>query len=143
MAYLPWDKDPTTMQRPPDRRLKASAAEGGQEFVEGDGSEAGGGVGHGVGENEDAVVDEGTAGVDDVGHVAFAFVGGGTEERFFQASDDARGIASVSMGEPQLPSWVNSHGSAGRMMTRDSYQKYGLSENMRWMFSPSWRPSMA
>ena len=51
--------------------------------------------------------------------------------------------ASVSMGEPQLPSWVNSQGCAGRTMTCDSYQKWGWSENIRWMLTPSCRLSMA
>ena len=40
-------------------------------------------------------MDEGAAGVDDVGHVAFAFVGGGSEERFFEAADDTRGVVAV------------------------------------------------
>lgn len=60
-----------------------------EEFFEGEGGEAGGGVGDGVGEDEGAVVDEGAAGVDDVGDVAFAFVGVGTKQGFFEAADDA------------------------------------------------------
>jgi hypothetical protein len=75
--------------RLPCRGLELLGAEGVEEFFEGEGGEAGGGVGDGVGKNEVAVVDEGAAGVDDVGDVAFALVGGGAEEGFFEAADDA------------------------------------------------------
>ena len=44
-----------------------------------------------VGEDEVWTVDHGAATEDDIGHIAFAFVGGGAEEGFAQATNDARG----------------------------------------------------
>ena len=40
-------------------------------------------------------VDHGAATVDDIRHIAFAFVGGGAEEGSAQAADDARGVVEV------------------------------------------------
>lgn len=40
-------------------------------------------------------MDHGAAAVDDIGHIAFAFVGGGAEEGFAQAADDARGVVEI------------------------------------------------
>ena len=63
--------------------------------MEFDGGKAGGGVGNGVGHDEYAVVNEGAAGVDDIGHVAVALVEGGAEEGFFETSDNPGGIIAV------------------------------------------------
>ena len=38
--------------------------------------------------------------------------------------------AGVSIGEPQFPIWMNSHGSVGRSRICDSYQKCRSSEYM-------------
>jgi hypothetical protein len=89
-------------------RLGSVAAQGVEEFAQRNGGEAGGGVGDGVGKDEDAVVDEGAAGIDDVGHVAFALVGGGAEEGLFETPDDARGIVAVKEGGADA---VFAHGS--------------------------------
>lgn len=63
--------------------------------MEVDGGKAGGGVGNGVGHDKDAMVNEGAAGVDDIGHVAVTFVGSGPEEGLWEAPDDTGGIIAV------------------------------------------------
>ena len=39
--------------------------------------------------------------------------------------------ASVSIGEPQLPSWTNSQGYVGLAISSLLYQKWGMSEYIR------------
>ena len=39
--------------------------------------------------------------------------------------------ASVSIGDPQFPSWTSSQGKAGLRSTLRSFQKWTLSENIR------------
>ena len=62
---------------PPPGASVGTAAEGVDQLVKGDGRKAGGGVGDGIGYDKDTMVKQGAAGVDHIGHVAFAFVGGG------------------------------------------------------------------
>ena len=113
-------------------------------------------IGHGVRDDELALMDEATAGIDDIGDVAFALVLVGLDDRFAGAgelrriiaveqkradavfahgthavADDQLGRASRSrMGEPQLPSCTNSHGNAGLNTTWVVVQKWTWSENM-------------
>ena len=51
--------------------------------------------------------------------------------------------ASVSMGEPQLPSWTNSHEYVGLAISSLVCQKWSMSEYIKKMFSLSCRESMA
>jgi hypothetical protein len=77
------------------RSLPRLASQPLERITQRDDGDAGGGVGAGVGEDEVWAVDHGAATVDDIGHIAFALVGGGAEEGFAQAADDARGVMEV------------------------------------------------
>ena len=96
------------------------------------------GVGYRVGQNNLPSVAHGAAGVDDVGHIAFALCRLGANEGFAQAGDNLRWVflveqnradrvfatgptpwvsssqpSSSSIGDPQLPICTNSQGYSG------------------------------
>jgi len=105
-------------------------------FSEGNGSETGGMIGHAIRNDQFAIVEESTTGIDDVRHVAFTLLlvrfqqrfRGGGRSLFQDRRDRVENApiqyfrkgptpwlrtsqpASVSMGDPQFPSWTNSQG---------------------------------
>src|SRR5216683_2553919 len=127
-----------------------------QHLIKWDGSETGGVIGQTIGNDQLAVVEESATRINDVGHVAFPFALVGFEQGFTEAADHFSKIiaieeeppmqyfrigptpwlrtshpASVSMGDPQFPSWTSSHGKVGLRSRLRSFQKWTLSENMR------------
>src|SRR6266849_754053 len=101
---------------------------GSQHLIEWDGRESGGVIGHTIRNDQFAVVEESAARINDVGHVAFPFVLVRFEPTPWLRTSHP---ASVSMGDPQFPSWTSSHGKVGLRSRLRSFQKWTLSENMR------------
>src|SRR5260370_24351482 len=68
---------------------------GSQHLIEWGGSETGGVISQTIGNNQLAVVEESTTGVNDVGHVAFTLVLVGFEQGFAEAADHSGGIIAI------------------------------------------------
>ena len=66
-----------------------------QDLVDRYGGEGAGVVGHGVGNDQFAVMNDCAATVDDVGDVTLAFVGVGLQQRHFEPADHSRRVAQV------------------------------------------------
>ena len=138
----------------------------GQHFIERHGGEAGGGVGHGVGDDEFAPVQQRAASVHHVRDITFAFRFVRRQQRFAQASDDAGRVPQSSRNAPMqyfriAPTpWLNTSQprrfqSASRSAQLDEFPRLRRREhswarpeidvvgNMIKMFSSSWRESMA
>jgi hypothetical protein len=111
-------------------------------------------------------VQQATAGVDDVGHVAVAFCVAGGEQRARQFGDNAVGLvqvkreganavpahradavrstnqpAAVSMCDPQLPTWISSQPRRGACSGTGGCQRLASSRAVRPIVSPSERHS--
>src|SRR5690242_18074130 len=72
-----------------------SAAQVGQQRVDPDGGEVGKGVRDRVWQHDEVAVPQGTAGIDHVRHVTFAFGGLGPDQRLARARQHLRGIGLV------------------------------------------------
>jgi hypothetical protein len=119
-------------------------------------------------EGDLALVQHGAAGINHIGHIAFALAGTGVRigsrsrpRTFDGCSRSSRKApmqywriaptpwlktsqpALVSMGGPQLPICTSSQGNSGLSSSLRSFQKCALSERIRKMFSLSWREIIA
>jgi len=81
---------------------------GSQHSSEGNGSETGGVIGHSIGDDEFAIVEESATGVNDVRHVAFTLLLVGSEQGFAEAADHFAGIIVI---EEERPDAVRSQGA--------------------------------
>ena len=68
---------------------------GSQHFSEGNRSETGGMIGHAIGNDQFAFVEESATGIDDVRHVPFTLPLIRFEQRFAEASDHSAGIIAI------------------------------------------------
>ena len=97
---------------------------GSQHLIERDGSETGGVIGQTIRDDQLAVVDESAAGINDVGHVTFAFVLVGLEQGFAKAADHFAGIVAIQQKRSDA---VLSH----RADTMAQHQPAGIGLNGR------------
>ena len=72
--------------------IAVQAFQQGVDIADGD---AAAGVAHGVGDQQNIAMENGAAGVDDIGHVTFAFGFQGFDQRRAKAADDVRGVVEV------------------------------------------------
>ena len=79
-----------------------------QYLIEWNGSEAGGVIGQTIRNDQFAVMEESTAGINDVGYVTFAFALVGFKQGFAETADHFRGIIAV---EEERADTVLSHGA--------------------------------
>src|SRR5450631_518839 len=68
---------------------------GSQHFIEGNGSETGGVIGHGVGNDQFAVVNESPAGINDIRNVPLTLALIRLEQGFMEATDHFAGIVAI------------------------------------------------
>lgn len=79
-----------------------------EDFTERHSGEGGGVVGHGVGNDELALMDEAAAGVNDIGNVAFAFLFVRLDKRFAGAAKNPGGVIAI---EEKSADAVFAHGA--------------------------------
>src|SRR5216684_1195285 len=94
---------------------------GSQHFIEGNGSETGGVVGHAVGNDQFAVVEESATSINDVRHVAFTLLLIRFEQGFAEASDHFAGIIVI---EEERADAVRSQGAD--TVAEDQPARFGL-----------------
>src|ERR1017187_2582788 len=85
-----------------------SLVHGSQHFIEGNGSETGGVIGHGIGNDQFAVVHESTAGINDIRNVPLTLALIRREQRFMEAADHFARIVAI---EEECADAVRSQGA--------------------------------
>ena len=94
---------------------------GSQHFIEGNRSETGGVIGHAIGNDQFAVVEESATGINDVRHVAFTLPLVRFEQGFAEAADHFAGIIVI---EEERADAVRSQGAD--TVAEDQPARFGL-----------------